>query len=284
MFKKFLRWVIDIVVIIVASSIYSLGVHSFTAPNEIAPGGVTGIVTILNYLFGVPIGTMVSIVNIPLIIVGFIFLGKRIMIKTVISVAVFTLTTDYLFNSIPVYEGDMILASIFGGAFMGIGLGLVYMREATTGGMDIVNKLIQKAIPHVKLGQITFTTDVIVITIAIFAYGNFEAGLYAVISMFVLSRCIDSLIYGSNEAKMLMIISDEYEAISEKILKSNRGVTIIKGTGAYSKTERNIIFCAVPKNEYFRIKRIVKTIDPKAFIIITSAGEVLGEGFASNNN
>lgn len=279
--KKIRSIIIDILIIIVASCIYALSIHSFTAPNNIAPGGVTGLAIITNHLLGLPIGLLVTAVNIPLIIIGFKYLGKSMMIKTVISVIIFIVTVDYLFVNVPVYQGEKILAALFGGVLMGIGLALVYIREATTGGMDILNKLIQLKFPYIKLGQIAFATDTLVITIAVLVYGNLEAGLFAVITIFASSRMIDSFIYGMNESRLMLIISDSYEDITGKIIKMGRGVTLLNGRGVYTGKEKKVICCAVAKSEYFKIKRKVMEIDENAFIIITKAGEVFGEGFGN---
>ena len=154
--KTIWRWVIDIIVIIVGSGVYSLGVHCFTAPNNIAPGGVTGIATIISYVTDWNIGTLIAVINIPLLIAGFFLLNRVTMLKTLIGVASLTVMTDYLLKNVPVYiadNGGGILASIFGGLLMGAGLGLVYAREGTTGGTDIINKIINRFKPEIKLGQ-----------------------------------------------------------------------------------------------------------------------------------
>lgn len=277
------KWTADIVIIITASLIYSTGIHCFTAPNEIAPGGVTGIATIINSLTGISIGLLYGVMNLPLIIIGFIFLGRKTMVKTIISVAVITVSTDYLFTVIPVYEGNRMLAAIFGGALFGVGLGLIYTREGTSGGTDITNRIIHKKIPHFSLGKIMLAADAVILLSAMFIYKNIEAGLYAIISIFVCSKMVDMLLYGMLEGKLLLIFSDRYEVITERILKEhNRGVTLLDGEGGFSGREKKVICCAVQKNQYVKIKRIVSQVDPHAFIVVTNAGEVLGEGFHEN--
>lgn len=282
--KDFLNWIIDILVIIVSAVVYSLAIHCFTAPAKIVPGGVTGISTIINELTGISIGLMYGLINIPLIIIGFIFLGKKLMIKTIISVALITVFTDYVLIYLPVYEGDMIISALFGGVLFGIGLGLIYLREGTSGGMDIINKIINKRIPHFSLGKITIMTDALVVASAMLVFKTIDVGLYAIITIFLCGKVIDLIIYGVYEGKMILIFSDEYQEISQLIIKDyGRGVTLLDGKGAYSGNEKHVICCAVHKNEYTKIKRMVKTIDPAAFIIITNAGEVLGEGFQKIN-
>lgn len=284
--NKILRWVIDIILVIFGASLYSVGLHCFASPNDIASGGVGGISIIINELTNISVGLLYGVINVPLIIIGFIFLGKKMMIKTMIGVATITAATDWLLPmiNIPVYSGgDKLLAAIFGGIFFGAGMGLVYLREGTTGGTDIINKLINKKFPHFSMGVIMLSTDAVVIVASMIVFGTIEAGLYSMISIFIASKVMDMILYGSFEGKMLLIFSDNYEEISEYIMNSlERGVTWLNGEGAYSKREKHIICCAVHKNEYSKVKRKVKEIDPGAFIIITNAGEVLGMGFHDN--
>ena len=284
--NKVLRWIVDIVLIIFGAGLYAVGLHCFATPNNIASGGVGGISIIINELTDINVGIMYGAINVPLIIIGLIFLGKKMMIKTVISVAVITGVTDYLlpYLNVPMYsDGDKILAALFGGIFFGVGMGLVYLREGTTGGTDIINKLINRKFPHFSMGVIMLATDAVVIVASMIVFRSIEAGLYAIISIFVASKVMDMILYGSFEGKMLLIFSDKYEEISDYIMTSlDRGVTYLDGTGAYSKAEKHIICCAVHKNEYSKVKRKVKEIDTHAFIIITNAGEVLGQGFHDN--
>lgn len=280
--KKSLKWLIDIPLIILGSVIYSAGINCFTAPNDIAPGGVGGIATVISFLSGhkIGIGLVFGLMNIPLIIAGFIKLGKPMMVKTFLAVVVATVCTDYLSTLFPAYVGDRILAAVFGGLLIGTGIGLVYTREGTTGGTDIINKLIQKAKPHLSLGFIMMITDAVVIVISIFAFGNLESGLYAIIAIFVSSKIMDMILYGGREGKAVLIFSDKSAEIGQEIIDSiSRGATFLKGEGVYTHTDKNVICCAVHKNEYVKLKRIVKEIDERAFIITATADEVLGQGF-----
>lgn len=276
------HWALDTLIIIFGAGIYALGVHCFTAPNNIAPGGVTGIATIISYVTGAKLGTLISVINIPLMIAGFILLNRKTMIKTLIGVASLSLMTDYVLKDIPVYiaeNGGGILASIFGGLLMGAGLGIVYAREGTTGGTDIINKIINRFKPEIKLGQISFLINAGVALSGYFVYKNLDVVLYAIVSVFVQARVIDMLVYGGLEGKFLMIFSEKPQEIAERLLKQKRGVTLLKGEGAYSGEERQVVCIAVHKNEYVKVKRIVKETDPNAFVIITGASEVLGKGF-----
>lgn len=284
--KSVLRWLTDIPIIMAGACCYAIGLHCFNVPNNIAAGGVGGIATIINYLTELDVGLMYGLINVPLVIIGLIFLGKKMMIKTAISVATVTFATDYLLKwvNMPVYEnGDRLLATIFGGVLTGFGLGVIFLREGTSGGTDIINKLINKKFPYIRMGTITFATDAAVVIASVVAYGNIESGMYSMISIFVFAKVMDVILYGTYEGKMLLIFSDKYEEISQFIMDDmSRGVTLMDGKGAYSGQEKHIICCAVHKSEYAKIKRKVKEIDSKAFIIITNTGEVLGDGFQEN--
>lgn len=279
---SFWRWVVDIIIIISGSAIYALAVHCFTSPNNIAPGGVTGIATIISHVTDFKVGTLIAVLNVPLLIAGFFLLNKKVMIKTLISVVAVTFMTDFLFRDIPVYiaeNGSGILAAVFGGLLMGSGLGIVYCREGTTGGTDIVNKIINRFRPEIKLGQISLVLNAVVAVFSWVVYKDLDVVLYALVSIFVESKLIDVLVYGGLEGKFLMIFSKKPQEIAEKLLLMKRGVTLLNGEGAYSGENRQIVCIAVHKNEYVKVKRIVKQTDPDAFVIITGASEVLGKGF-----
>ena len=261
------RTLIDIAVIIISGFIFSCGLKTFTAPNDIAPGGASGICVAVAHLTGLSEGVLYFIVNVPLIVIGFIFLGRRLMFKTLLSIITITVATDYVFAYLPHYEGDEMLAAIFGGLLIGAGLGLCYSREGTGGGTDILNRLIYKRFPQISIGAITFATDFAVIVFATCVFGKIESALYAIIAIFVSSKMIDIIVYGSYE----------------KIMTACKGVTFLSGKGAYSGDEKQVICCAVRKNDYVKVKRYVKEVDESAFMIITSAKEVLGKGFKEIN-
>lgn len=272
----------DVVLIILGAAVYAAGINCFTAPNDIAPGGVGGLSTVISYLSGgtLGIGLIFGVINIPLVIAGFLRLGKPLMLRTLIAVAVTSVCTDVLSGLFPAYEGDRMIAAVFGGVLIGSGLGVVYLRDGTTGGTDIINKLIQKAKPHLSLGTIMMITDAFVVIVSILVYGNLESGLYAIITIFVSSRIMDLLLYGGRGGKAILIFSEKADEIGEAIVGDiSRGATYLKGTGVYSGTDKNVICCAVQKNEYAKLKRIVKEIDESTFIITATADEILGRGF-----
>lgn len=278
-----LRWSFDILIILVGAAVYSLGVHCFISPNNIAPGGATGVAIIISGLSGIQVGTLILLLNVPLIIAGFFLLNKATMVKTLISVAAITAATDLAEAFVPIYSaenGNGIMAAIFGGALMGAGMGLMYQREGTSGGTDILTKIINRFMPEMKLGGIQAALDGVVVLLGLAVYGDINVVLFAVVAIFVQSKFIDVLVYGSQESRFLLIFSRNPHEIAKKLIEQPHGVTLLKGEGAYSGEERQVIATAVHRSAYSKVKRIVREIDPKAFVVTTTAGEVFGEGFA----
>lgn len=274
---------VDIVFVLIGSLLYAISIHSFTSPNLIAPGGITGIATIANTVFGVPIGTVVMVLNIPVVIVGFMYVGKRFMIKTLISLAAFTLFADYLLTDVPVFTEDKLLAAIIGGAMMGAGLGLILSRNASAGGTDVIIKIILNKMPHLKFGNVVLIFNAMVLVLSTFAYKSLVPAMYASIALFICSKAIDSVLYGFHICKFVYIITPHADEISKGINEEmHRGATIIKSYGAYTKQERPTIMVVIRQSEYSRLKRIVYSIDSSAFMIITTANEVVGRGFETN--
>ncbi len=277
-----LRWIVDILLIAAAAAIYSVGLVAFISPNNIAPGGATGIAIIVSELTELPVGMLIAAINVPLIIAGFFLLNKKIMIKTLISVLLISVMTDYVLVDMPLYDmenAEGILAAVFGGVLTGAGIGLTYAREATSGGTDIVAKIINRFRPDFKLGQIQFAADAVVILAGLLVFRDLNAALYAVIVVFVQAKLVDALVYGGQASRFLLIFSQHPQEIADKLLKQDRGVTLLQGKGAYSGEERPVIATAVYKSDYVKVKRLIKETDPSAFIITTGAAEVLGEGF-----
>ncbi len=280
------RWLssypVDVLFIFLGTAIYAFGIYAFTVPNQIAPGGVTGLATVINAFTGIKIGTIVTVFNVPLLIFGFTKLGKRFLLNTLLSTVFFNLLYDYIYPFLPNYRGNTLLAAIFGGLFIGLGIAIVFMRGGSTGGMDIVNKAVQVKKPHISLGKISFITDLIVISIAAVSFRSLESALYAVIAMFVSSKTIDALIYGTNVGKMVLIVSSKSEEIAKLIVSDLfRGCTIVDAHGAYSGQSKKVLLCACKNVEFYNLKHIVKRLDPRAFMIVSEAGEVFGEGFSS---
>ncbi len=280
--NKYVNIAIDYLATILGTAILCMGIHLFAAPNNIAPGGASGIGTIINFLFDIPIGIVVNLINIPLLLLSIKFLGKKFFIRTIVSTLSFSFFIDVLFKNFPVYTGDPILASVFGGLLMGLATSIIFMREGSTGGTDITNRILQQKFPRFKIGFFVLVTDGIIITIAGFVYKNIENALYSIILIFVATRVIDFILYGSDKGKMALIVCKNPEGLGDKIIAIlNRGCTIIDAKGLYSKEKRDIVMCVVRKNQFYKLKRIVHDFDETAFMISSDADEILGQGFKS---
>ena len=274
--KEFL-W--DTLVFIIGGVAFSVGVNCFLSRNNILNGGFTGIATILNFLFDLPIGTTVFILNIPLFIVGFKKLGVRFICRTIWA----TLITSTLIDIgviLPVYNNDLLLSSVFGGALIGVALGIIFLRNATTGGVDIIAKLIQLENPQVSIGRSILIFDAIIIVLGGIIYRNFESMLYASVVIFVSAQVLDYIIYGVSRGACIMIITDKCDEIRHIILNDfNRGVTVIKSQGGYSKQDKDILLCACYDNQTQKFIKKIKSADENAFFIVTQSKQILGNGF-----
>lgn len=280
------QWAVNTLIILCGGMIYALGLKIFTAPNHIAPGGVTGISTIINYLTsgitpgGLPIGTVNLVLNIPIAILGFVKLGRHFMIKTLIYLLSFSFFSDVILANVPTYTGNRLVAAIFGGVLMGGAIGLILSRGGSTGGLDIINKLIQRRLPHFKLGQVVFTTDLLVVGLSMLAYGDVEPGLFAVITLFINTQALDKVLYGFNTCKFMYVVTNKASELGHRINEEMyRGATILESYGSYTNERRPTLMVAVRQSEYYRVKKIINQVDPMAFIIVTSANEVAGKGF-----
>lgn len=254
----------------------------FTAPNHIASGGVTGVSIVLNYLFGTPIGTMAFIINIPIFIWAIIEIGYKLVAKTFVATLLSSLAIDMMGVIIPPYEGNPMLAAIFGGVLEGVGLSLVFMRGGTTGGTDMVARLLGRHFRHLSMGKLMLGVDFLVIVFSGFAFRSIESALYAMLTIFVSTRLIDSILYGTDmgNGKVLFIMSEKNKEIAQTILRDlDRGVTALKSRGVYSGREGEVLLCAVRRYEVCKVNDIVHSADPNAFIIVGEAGEITGEGF-----
>lgn len=277
MLKKYLN---DYLWFIFGSIIYAVAITLFISPNEISPGGITGIATILNYLLGFPTGLTVFILNIPILILGYYKCGKGMIINTTIVTVItsFALTvTENLFSA---FKMDKIIASIFGGILLGFSISIIMRHGATTGGVDIIAKIINRKYRHITIGKIILMTDVAVVLLAVLAYGKLESALYSVVTMFASSRVMDYMLYGSDRGKVVYIITDKTSQVSQSLVSDlSRGVTILDVTGGYTGEKRKMLMCSVRPYEVSALYSIIEKFDPKAFIIVTEAGEIIGEGF-----
>ena len=279
--KTWKRRVLDYLMITVASFIYAVAVSLFLDPNSLAPGGVTGIAIILNRLSGLETGTWVLLINIPIIILGMWKFGLHFILSTLYCTA----ATSFFINLLAAFgvaTEDRFLAALVGGALMAVGIGLVFKAGATTGGTDIIVKLLRLRFPHLKTGSLFLITDAIIVTVSAFVFKDLDVALYAGVVVFVNSTLLDVVLYGRDGAKLIFIISDAHASITKRLLEElDIGVTYISGTGAYSGREKSVIMCVMKKQISAQAEVIVREEDPAAFMIVTSATEIFGEGYKS---
>lgn len=285
-----LGYFLDALFYLLGSLAYAVAINVFSAPNNIAPGGFTGIATMLNYLLGLPIGVMTIALNLPLFIWGFIRLGKRAMVKTVIGTVLSSVVIDLTAPILPQYvcvPGEVMLACIFGGVLAGVGLGFVFMRGGTTGGTDLVAKLVSTHVKFISLGRLVLLADCVVILMTFIVYQNLSSPLYALIFLFVHSKVIDAVLYGvdSGRGKMMLIISPKNQEIKDYILTEvSRGVTELMSRGGYSGIEGEVLLVAVRRQEVYRTYDVIKRVDPKAFVIVANADQISGLGFREKDD
>ena len=252
---------------------------TFLVPNNIAPGGLTGVATILNYLFKWPVGTVSLLMNLPLFLVSYRTMGRTFFIRSIIATVLFSLVIDLI--PIPALTDDMLLGSVFGGLLLGIGLGLILRGSATTGGTDMLARMAHKYVSFISVGAYLFIFDFLVIVSAAFTMTP-EAALYALICIAISSKAVDLVMAGFGTAKAFFVITDKADAIAKRVMvEMERGATLLDGTGAYSGSHKNVLICVVSNRETAHLKRIVKQEDPVAFMFVTDTHETLGEGFST---
>lgn len=277
---KIKTFLLDLLVFVLGSIIYSVAVLTFLSPNKISPGGVTGIATALNFLFSLPIGVTVFVINIPLLILGFIKFGKGFILKTAIATVVASVMLDLGEVFLPKLYIDLILASVFGGSLMGIGISTIMLRGSTTGGVDIIAKIINLRFPYLSVGRIMLFTDAAIVALSAIVYKNAQSALYSIIALYATSKIMDLILYGSDKGKIIYIISSQTQDIVYDILNNvNRGVTIIDVEGGYMGERRKMIMCTVRRNEVHAVYKSVRNRDKSAFVVVAEAGEIFGEGF-----
>ena len=279
------EFTLDILYDILSGFLQAIGLHCFIDSIDIAPGGATGMAILLNRFTNLPIGTLTFMINVPLLIASWIWLGKSRTLKTFKTVAILTFILDFIVTPyIPIYTGDKLVSCIFGAVMVGASLSVVFMRGSTTGGGDIMAKLLQKFRPHMQTSTAVMLTDLVIIAASMVVFRNIESGLYGLINMVLGSYVIDMILYGTNKSTMMTVMSSHNQEIAEGLMKElERGVTFYKSRGAYSNREGEALVCVVDRKQFYKAKKIVYDIDRSAFMIVSEAKEVYGEGFLDSD-
>lgn len=258
---------------------YAAGITLFLDPNNLAPGGVAGISIIVGSLTGLPVGVLILLINIPIMALGAWKLGVKFLMSTIFATVVSSFMATAMSN-ISAVTTDPLLAGVFGGALLALGMGMIFKVGATTGGTDILVLLLKRKYKHMKTPTLFLMMDSLVILISIIVFKNVNVGLYATIAVFTSSKVFDFVLYGGDTVKLVYIISNKEANMCERILDEMEiGFTYINGEGPYTGDSKKIILCAVKKQLYPHLKEVVHEEDPTAFMIVSSASDIYGEGF-----
>lgn len=272
---------IDVLVDIIGGILLTIATYSFAVPADFPMTGVSGVALIFYQLFGLPVGALTVILNIPIIICCYKTLGKQFYIKSLRSTLITSAVMDILGPQLPLYQGDLILAAICTGVLLGIGYAIIFMRGSSTGGFDFIMMAIKYYRPHLSLGKIGFALDAMVILIGAVTIGNgMDSVIYGLVLNYLYSTVLDRLISGTSSGKLTLIISDHPREIVDEIDKLvDRGSTLLKAIGGYTGEEKEVVMCASSSKEMYAIRKRVHEIDERAFVIVVESNEVIGEGF-----
>ena len=271
---------LDLIYNIAGSILYAAGLYTFAGNGGFAPGGVSGLALIMNHLWGLPVGTVTLLLNIPLILISYKTVGKRLLIKSGVTMVISTIVLDLIFPLFPMYSGSRMMAALCSGVFLGAGMALFYIRGSSSGGIDFLALTIKKKKPHMTIGVITMIIDVAVILLGVPVFGDIDSVLYGLLATFVSTVVIDKILYGAGAGTLAVIVTGKGKETAQRIAETvKRGVTSLNAVGAYTGTERDVLLCAGSKAEAYMVRAAVREADKEAFIMFTETSEVFGEGF-----
>lgn len=281
--NRFIELAKDIAIDIIAGLLIAFGVYNLANSANFPMVGFNGIALILFKLFGLPMGTVALLMNIPVAIFTYPILGKKFFLKSARTILITSFVMDFIAPLLPVYEGDRLLAALCCGVLSGLGYAMIYMRGSSTGGADFISMALRAKNPHLSLGTITFVMDFVIVLLGtILATKDVDSLIYGVIVTYLLSIVVDKVMYGIDEGKVTLIVTEHGQDICNRIDQAlGRGSTILKGMGSYSKTEKDVVMCACNNKQMYGIRKLIKEVDPKAFLVIMESNEVVGEGFKS---
>ena len=282
--KKGIQVLCDILVCIIGSALVGTALSVFTIPNEIAPGGISGLSTALAYVLGVRVSVLTLVLNIPIMLAAYRLLGKRSFFYTLLSTALLSGFIE-LASFLPVYTGNILIAAVYGGVLSGIGIGILFLRNITTGGTDLLALMLHKAFPNVPNGTILAVIDGIVVLIAVLVFQKIEVALTSVLTIYFSSKVIDLIAQGVDYAKVIYIVTDKGKELSAVLNSStDRGNTVIKAFGGYTGAEKQLVITVTRRNVLAQTLRLIHATDPAAFTFVTDSTEVHGEGFKIDYN
>ena len=278
--KALLRQLKNALLIALGCALFSLGFDLFLQPNQINVGGVSGIGQLLTHLTGFGSVALWSVlINVPLFLVSIRGVGKKFFVGSLCGMLLSNLFLS-LFERIPAPVTEPLLATLYGGLLTGLGLGLVFVAGASTGGVDIAARLLRPSFPNFPIGRIMLAIDIVTVTLTGVVFGDINKALYSAVTLYVCSMVLDGVVYGLDYSVVALVISDQHQTICQEITsKLDRGVTILRGQGYYSGQDKRVILCAIKKRQVAELKELVMGIDPTAFVILQEAHQVVGEGF-----
>ena len=275
-------WLRDGVLLVLGSAVLALGLVVFTIPNNIAPGGVSGLSTALTEIIPLGVGLMSLLLNVPLFCAALYVMGFRPLIKTAIPTVLLSVFIDWFSTFVPGYTNNVLLAAVMGGAVLGSGLGLLFLCGASSGGTDLLSLLVARKFPNFSLGNLLMSIDAAVVVFAVFVFRNIDVALYSVTTLFVTSKVIDSILSGVDFAKVIYVITEKGDEVRAVLNRhTERGVTVLPAKGGYTGKEKEMIMTITRRNALSQTLRLIKMTDPQAFLFVVNTTEVHGEGFKS---
>lgn len=275
----------DLLYDIAGSILYAAGIYTFAGNAGFAPGGISGLALLLNYLTGFPVGTMTLLFNIPLVLISYKTVGKQLLLKSAKTMVISSLFLDVVFPLTPMYDENRMMAAIYSGIFLGAGMALFYVRGSSSGGIDFLALTIKRKKPYLSIGVITLLIDLAVIFLGWPVFGDVDSVLYGVASTGVSTIVIDKILYGFGAGTLAIIITGKGKKIADRIGETaKRGVTALPAVGGYTGTQKDVLLCACSKAESYLIRSAVEEVDNEAFLMFTETSEVFGEGFKAGGS
>lgn len=273
-------WAVDILAILAGSALVAAGLVLFTIPNDIAPGGVSGLSTALAFLTPLSVGIWSLILNIPLVALAWWRLGFRPLARTILATLLLSAFIELFLRILPPYTNNILLASVLGGVLCGAGMGVIFVRGASTGGTDLISLLLNRVFPNFSVGSLLLVVDATVVVFAVCVFRNIEVALYSIVTIFVTTRTIDAIMQGVDHAKVIYIVTERGDDILALLAgELGRGVTVLQGRGGYTRRDKHVLMLVVRRNSFAQTLKSIKQTDKQAFIFVTNASEVHGEGF-----
>ena len=276
--EKLKALVYDTAAIVVGNVLLAAGLVMFTVPCNIAPGGVSGLATALAYITPLSVGVWSLLLNVPLFLAAWRLMGWRPLIRTLAATVLLSVLIDVL--PLPAYTGNVLLAAVLGGVLTGAGIGLLFLRGSSSGGTELLSMLLLRVFPNMPVGSLLMCIDAAVVALAVLVFRDLEVALYSMVTIFVCSKVIDGIMEGMNYAKVIYVVTDRGDAVTEALnTGTERGVTVLPAQGGYTRRHKDVLMTVTRQNAMAQTLRLIKQTDPRAFLFVVNATEVHGEGF-----